>query len=359
MEVVMNILFIYIIPSGGMETLNRQRCQALQARGINCHQLYLQNGTGMQNIINIPTFVTKNDHEVKKIIDQGNYDAIIVSSDCTWLQKIRGFGYKGRLIFEVQGLGEEKNANTILQQIKGAITPFADGFLYPSTPHLMRAIQNYYPNIRKYCFPNSIDTNLFTYRPSSQVITGPIIGWVGRLEKNKNWNAFLEIGNFLVKNNPSLQLWIFHDDTLANASERTRFNQKVNLLRLGTKLKIFSNIRHDLMPEQYSIIGDSGGFLCSTSITEGFGYAVVEAMACRCPVITTDSDGVKNFIIHNQTGKFFKDINDAVQQARELMQNPSLRELIRTNGQMHIQTNFNQAIYTQNFLGMLNDLGVS
>ncbi|WP_374722723.1 glycosyltransferase family 4 protein [Peribacillus tepidiphilus] len=355
----MNVLFIYIIPSGGMETLNRQRCQALQSRGINCHLLYLQYGTGVQNISNIPTFITNNDHEIKQMIDRGNYDAIIVSSDSTWLKKIRGFGYKGKLIFEVQGLGEETIASGILQNIKGLVSSYADGFLYPRTPHLMRAIEKFYPQIRKYSFHNCIDTNLFTYRPSSQGITSPIVGWVGRIEKNKNWNAFLDIGNLLVRRNPSIQLWIFQDDTLGNANEKVRFHQKVNLLKLKNNLKIFSNIRHDLMAEQYSIIGDSGGFLCSTSITEGFGYAVVEAMACRCPVITTDSDGVKSFIIHNQTGKFFKDINDAVRQAGELMNNPSLRELIRSNGQQHIQTHFSPAIYAQNFLGMLNDLGVS
>lgn len=355
----MNILFIYIIPSGGMETLNRQRCQALQASGINCHLLYLENGTGMKNITNIPTFITKNDHEMKEIIDRGNYDAIIVSSDSTLLPKIRGFGYRGKLIFEVQGLGEETRANAILQNIKGAIIPYVDGFLYPRTPHLMNAIQKYYPEIRKYSFHNCIDTNMFTYRSSPHGITSPIVGWVGRLEKNKNWNAFLEIGSLLVRSNPSIQLWIFQDDTLSSQIEKTKFNQKVNLLRLQNNLKIFSNIRHDLMAEQYSIIGDSGGFLCSTSITEGFGYAVVEAMACRCPVITTDSDGVKNFIIHNQTGKFFSSVTDAVHQARELMQNPSLRELIRTNGQQHIQTNFSPANYTQNFLAMLKDLGIS
>lgn len=40
----MKVLFTFFNPSGGMETLNRVRCAALTARGIECHMLYTHNG---------------------------------------------------------------------------------------------------------------------------------------------------------------------------------------------------------------------------------------------------------------------------------------------------------------------------
>jgi glycosyltransferase involved in cell wall biosynthesis len=150
---------------------------------------------------------------------------------------------------------------------------------------------------------------------------------------------------------------MFQDPTLATQAEKNRFNQMVNRLGLKNKLTIYSNISYQLMPNYYSTIGDSGGFLCSTSLTEGFGYAVVEAMACRCPVLSTDSDGVKSFIIHNKTGIYFKNPNEAVQQAKVLMTTTKLREAIRTNGQKHIQENFTAQQYSQNFIKMLQELG--
>ncbi|MFP3415838.1 glycosyltransferase, partial [Bacillus sp. SIMBA_074] len=96
-------------------------------------------------------------------------------------------------------------------------------------------------------------------------------------------------------------------------------------------LKMYVNQPHNKMAEYFSIIGDSGGFLCSTSKVEGFGYAVLEAMVCRCPVLSTDSDGVRSFIRHNQTGKFFDqgNIDQAELEGNELLSNIPLREDIR------------------------------
>lgn len=38
----MNILFVYYVSSGGVETLNRQRSSALKKKNIKCHFLYYQ-----------------------------------------------------------------------------------------------------------------------------------------------------------------------------------------------------------------------------------------------------------------------------------------------------------------------------
>ncbi|MEC0298328.1 MULTISPECIES: glycosyltransferase [Peribacillus] len=38
-------------------------------------------------------------------------------------------------------------------------------------------------------------------------------------------------------------------------------------------------------------------------IVEVAPFALLEAMSCKCPVLTTDSDGEGSPIIHNQTGK--------------------------------------------------------
>ncbi len=354
----MKILFVYYLPSGGMDTLNRQRCQALQNIGIKCHLLYFRNGSGIQNIRNIPTFMTNNDQEIKQLIKRGNYSVIIVCSDYLFLKKLRDFGYKGKIIYEVQGLGEEVTVNQTFQNIKKQIIPYVNGILYPNTSHLKKYIQQHFPMLKKYCFHNCFDTKTFSYR-SLPVQQSPIIGWVGRLERNKNWQAFLTISHHLIKINPAIQIWMFHDASLATPEEKTKFEQMVNQLQLQNHLTTYSNISHNQMANHYSMIGDSGGFLCSTSITEGFGYAVVEAMACRCPVLATDSDGVKSFIIHNRTGKFFKNPTNAVNQAKELMTNSKLREELRSNAQKHIQVNFQPSRYAQNFSKMLRELRVS
>jgi L-malate glycosyltransferase len=92
-----------------------------------------------------------------------------------------------------------------------------------------------------------------------------------------------------------------------------------------------------------------------------FGYAVAEAMLCRCPVISTDSDGVKRFIIHNETGKFFPhgDITQAIEEARELMNNEYLRNTIRSNAEKHVKSIFSTKQYVNHFIAMMVKLGIN
>lgn len=62
----MNILFVFYVPSGGVETLNRQRCKALKKYNVNAHCLYYENRKKNMNDHGTQTFVTNDDHEIKK-----------------------------------------------------------------------------------------------------------------------------------------------------------------------------------------------------------------------------------------------------------------------------------------------------
>jgi len=357
----MNILFAYYYPSGGVETLARQRSLALKKHGVYFHFLYFRKGPGLQNVMETPTFITNNDKEIQEIITKGNYEVIIVCSDHTFLQRLRNMNFKGKLIYEVQGLGSLINAQNWLKAAHTYVTKNADAILFPKTPHLANLIDMHYPLIKKFSFHNCIDIKLFSYEKSNRSKESPIIGWVGRIEENKNWKSFLEIGYQLVKFNPLIKLWMFIDATLTNPDQGKLFEKMCNEFQLNNNLKIYNNIPHQKMPKYYSIIGDSGGLLCSTSKVEGFGYAIVEAMSCRCPVLTTDSDGIKSFVFHNNTGKIFphNNVQMAVKEAKGLLSEKSEREKICTNAQRYIEENFSPENYAKNFLSMLKDLGVS
>lgn len=355
-----NILFAYYIPSGGIETLNRQRFYALSKEGINCDFLYGQEGTGLQNKMSGQTFITKDEDEIKKIIYKGKYNAIVVCSDYRLIKKIRKVGYKGLVIYENQGLGKSIDyADQYFKEDPSSpiINQYCDAILYPMTPHLMRAFDKYFPSKKKFCFHNCFNTEEFGYEVHPK-IDRPLIGWVGRLESNKNWRDFLTIAARLIQENPLIYLWMFEDNTLSSNSERQAFQQRVEELKLSSHLTIFANQPHSMMAGYFSKIGDSGGFLCSTSKVEGFGYAVLEALVCRCPVLSTDSEGVRSFIKHNETGKFYEheNINQAVQEGRELMVNTQLRESIRQKGVQHIKVNFSPEKYAANFKSMIMDL---
>ncbi len=66
LEENMNILFVFFGPSGGVETLNRQRSLALKKKNINCHFLYYKKQRDLVNNHYGPTFITNKDDEIKK-----------------------------------------------------------------------------------------------------------------------------------------------------------------------------------------------------------------------------------------------------------------------------------------------------
>ncbi|WP_438448226.1 glycosyltransferase family 4 protein [Gorillibacterium sp. sgz5001074] len=357
----MKLLFVYYTPSGGMETLNRMRCQALQAAGVECHQLYLQNGFGLENIRNIPTYVTDRDQDVSELLAREAYDAIVVTCNYYIVPKLRGFGYGGRIIFEAQGFGygAKEKAQEALAHAMGYLNGRIDAVFYPPTPHLAEYFRMYYPGLRHYCFHTPLDVKVF--RPLAvEPPARPILGWVGRLEDNKNWRELLAIGARLVHAGLIGELWMFVDDSLSVPEDRAAFMELVPALGLQPYLTIRSNVKHAEMPEVYSRIGRSGGLLISTSKIEAAPYAVLEAMSCRCPVLATDSDGVRIFVTHNETGKFYPigNVEAAVFEARMLMHDAALRESILSRALRKVQEGFTLERYREHFLRMLAELGV-
>ncbi|MEC0240890.1 glycosyltransferase family 4 protein [Paenibacillus dokdonensis] len=351
----MKILFTFFNPSGGMETLNRIRSNALKDHGIESHLLYNIDGEGRQNIKDIRTIVTSDSDTIRNLIEQEKYDAVIVCSDIHMLVQIRSFGYGGRLIFEFQGLGTPEEATQILQNFKDPINRHADALLYPRTAHLRRLMRSFFPDIQQYCFDDPLDCKNFGYTAYPQKAY-PIIGWIGRIQANKNWREFLQMGQRLIRLHPGLSLWLFDDDTLSDSAELTGYHQILEAdPLLSSRLFRYSNIPHELMADYLSIIGDSGGLLVSTSIREGFGYAVAEAMLCRCPVLSTDSGGVRRFIFHNRTGKFYTrgNLDEAVKEALSLMINIPLRNRLIQSAEMHIHKHFSADLYAEHFIAML------
>ncbi|KOR82786.1 glycosyl transferase family 1 [Bacillus sp. FJAT-22058] len=357
----MNILFVFYVPSGGVETLNRQRFAALKKFNINSHFLYYENRRNLLNDHSAPTFITNNDAEIKKILEDGKYSAVVVVSDFQALARFRNLGYTGKMIIEIQGYGPKDVARSALTNAIPQVNAYADGFLNPKTPHIMQLLDELYPLVPKFSFNNCFDTSQFSHR--SLPLDGVRkIAWIGRIEDNKNWREFLQIGYQLIqKHNSNIQLLMFEDPTLSDPKERMKFKSLITQLNLSKYLTVHTNVPNSQMANYFSLIGDSGGFLCSTSKVEGAPYALLEAMSCRCPVLTTDSDGVRSSIIHNQTGKYYTlgNVDEAVKEANELMTNHNIREHIRTNALEHVKTNFSPDLYAQNFIKMLVSLGIN
>lgn len=355
----MKVLFIFYLPSGGVETLNRLRCRALNQAGIEAHVLYFNSGSTPGYHTELPVCISNDDAVIKSLLEAQRYDAIVVTSDFITLQRLRSLGYTGILLYESQGLGVRSEAEKIIREAVPYLQLYCNAALLPPTEHLMELFINVCPWLHRYVISNIVDSDTFRYTPGAKPVD-PVLGWVGRLEPNKNWAEYLEIAAIVRRSKPNLHLWMFHDPTLARDPYKQQFDDKVDALGLRDRLIEYSNIPNTVMPSYYSAIADSGGLLLSTSMMEGFGYAVAEALLCTCPVLSTDSDGVRSFIRHNETGKFYP-LGHAEQGAAEalaLMDDLALRDTIRTQGRQHMSTSFAPQRYAQSFREMMNSFGI-
>ncbi|MEK0316738.1 glycosyltransferase family 4 protein [Cohnella sp. 56] len=354
----MNVLFAYYVPSGGVETLNRQRCRALRGYGGEGHCLYFRSGAGLQNMTDLSVTVTHDDIKIKQLVDAGRFDAIVVISDYLALKKFRMLGYDGPLILEIQGFGPKDVARYELEAAVPYVKRYASALLTPFTPHIDELLEALYPDMPRYRIHNCFDADAFGYE-RIDAPRHPVAAWIGRIEDNKNWLEFLLIGARLIRDyDKQLRLRMYEDPALSAPDERARMELWIDRLGLRDYISFYANVPNAQMNRHLSEVGDSGGFLCSTSKVEGAPYAILEAMSCRCPVLTTDSDGVSSSVYHDRTGKYYElgNITHAYEQAVALMSDTKLRETIRTAAAAHVRDRFAPRRYCERFIGMIQEL---
>ncbi|UXH45330.1 glycosyltransferase [Rossellomorea vietnamensis] len=353
----MKILFVFHLPSGGVETLNRQRNVAL--KDFHCEFLYFQNEKSGINDHGAPVYITNNDMEIKNIISKGNYDLVVVTSAYQAMPRLRNLGYKGPFIFEIQGGQYEDLKNMLINGNKTIMTQ-AKGILTPVTPYIIELTKKLLPALPRYSYNNCINVTSNSANANITSPKSPYVAWIGRIQENKNWREFLLLGKKLIEYNSNIKLCMFVDPVLSTPNDRNEFKKKIEELGFGNNLMLLTDVKNDEMKEQFMKIGNSGGFLCITSKYEGATtYVALEAMTSDCPVLTTDCNGIRAAVIHNITGKYYQigNIKDAYMQSIELMSDLSLRKKIIQNASTHIRENFSSERYASNFNIMLRSLG--
>lgn len=353
----MRFLFVFYISGGGVDALNRYRCQALKQIGHEGHCLYFRPGPGMQNYKDEVRFVTDSDEEIRQILLAHQYDAIVVTTEHRAFERFRQLGYTGKMVLEIQGYGPKSQARKGLTEAVPYVNAYASGLLNPHTRHISELYEELFPHIPKFYFNNPFDTGSFAYIQIPAPMT-PIAAWVGRVEDNKNWREFLVICYYLLRQIPNLQIWIYEDPTFTSPAERADFHETIYQLGLFEHITFYQNVPHSEMRAHYSMIGDSGGLMISTSKEEGAPYSFIEAMNCRCPVLSSEKDGIYQSIIYGQTGKMYPlgQVTAAVNEALDLIRNSAMRQYILANAQRHVAQNFSLQAYAGNFMNMIHSL---
>ncbi|MEG8947197.1 glycosyltransferase [Rosettibacter firmus] len=158
-----------------------------------------------------------------------------------------------------------------------------------------------------------------------------LIGYVGRLNREKNVFRALEIIDILNKNKMNVFLVIF-----GSGEDEDKLKKYISLKTIQN-IKLYGYLYNASSYMKYFDL------LLITSNREGLPLIVWEAMYNQIPVISSDVGGIKEILEQENCGLVFKnDINDAVQKIILLMNDKQLHRKFGENGFNAIMNKYNE-----------------
>jgi len=99
--------------------------------------------------------------------------------------------------------------------------------------------------------------------------------------------------------------------------------------------------------------------LVLTSMHEGFGNVILEAMAAGCPVISTHCGGPEDIIRHRENGLLVDPNHKAIAKAIELLlDNPGLAQDLAKNARLGLHR-YDPRVICSQFRGILEEVAIS
>jgi glycosyltransferase involved in cell wall biosynthesis len=200
--------------------------------------------------------------------------------------------------------------------------------------------------------PNALAPEFLEGGDAPLTTPSPVVLWVGRLDSLKNWRAFVELASQLDHRTEAH----FHLVSGGPFDETEGEELQGAVARLDGRLSWTREIDHQKMPALYRLAAQSGGCLVSTSSAESFGMAVLEAMACGCPVVAPDIQGLRDLVRHGESGRLYP-AGDLAAAGAEILEtlrdSPDSRRQI-TEAARHLALQFGPEAAAERFLAALS-----
>lgn len=179
--------------------------------------------------------------------------------------------------------------------------------------------------------PNFVDFNVFDFskydreevrRRFNFHAADIVVGFVGRLDRSKGCDIFIEAASVLLRQNNAFRFLIVGDGP-----------QRHFLERQIRKLGIADSVVFAGMAENPALLMKALDIAMVPSRREAFGMSAAELMAMKVPVVVSNVGGLKELIIDGQTGLLCikKTGEDFAQAICKLLTDVALRNKITTN----------------------------
>ena len=170
----------------------------------------------------------------------------------------------------------------------------------------------------------------------------PVIGFVGRLGKEKGCNELFRAFQILKKDYPDSKLLfvgpIEKEETIEPELLKY-FYECDDIIKTGRVKNV----------ERYMSAMD---VFVLPSYREGFGLSVVEASAMGVPVVVTRYPGPSSAMVENVTGISIpvKDVDGIVESVKTLLNNPELAAQYGSAGRKYVLESYDQEIFREKYM---------
>ncbi len=175
-----------------------------------------------------------------------------------------------------------------------------------------------------------------------------IIAYIAAISKEKDHFTFINTAKILIEEyDLNAKFLIIGKD----GGEKKHLEQYIQSLNLQEQI-IFTGFRKDL--EDILIEID---LLLFTSTSEGLGTTILDAFACRIPVVATNVGGIPELVKHQKTG-WLAPIGNAKKLAsgvNHILKNPDIQSQFINNAQRFVQ-NFSTTNMTEQTLKLYKEV---
>jgi len=99
----------------------------------------------------------------------------------------------------------------------------------------------------------------------------------------------------------------------------------------------------------------------NTTNVDNQPVSVLEAMACGCPVVSTNPGGVPDIIVHKNNGMLSApgDVDTMVKNVKLLFNNAELYSDLSKNGREYVESKFGKEVIFEQWTELYSELGFS
>ncbi len=166
--------------------------------------------------------------------------------------------------------------------------------------------------------------------------SGPLILFVGQLKYRRGFDIAIKTLARLKKKNSSITLIVVTNNT----------DKKRDLLDLAHSEGVAENIilKENVSEEEKFFLYKQADLYLSPTRYEGFGVTFLEAMACGCPIVTSDIPVVREIVEHERTGLLarLEDPYDFSKAINRLLNDHALRKNIIKNSLEKVEKEYNK-----------------